>query len=308
MTLDSKYMLAAAYALSGDVKAFSSLLPNGFEGERAVRSLSGSFYSYLRDESISLATLVDAQPDNAQIPILARHISEELKKNNWYSTQENAFALIALGKLSQNAIKSNATASLWINGAKSGDISSDQLTYVAKQDITNKKIEIKTSGTGNIYYYYETQGIPTGSNFKEEDSYMKVRKSYYDNSGNVLTDMNFKENQLVVIKVHIESLDNRLVDNVAITDIIPACFEIENPRINPDRELQWIKDKATPDYMDIRDDRITFFVNVTPKGQDFYYLVRVVSTGTYVMGPVGADAMYDDSYHSYSGSGKVVVK
>jgi uncharacterized protein YfaS (alpha-2-macroglobulin family) len=309
MTLDSRYMLAAAYALSGDTKAFSSMLPNGFEGERATRCLSGSFYSYLRDESISLATLVDAQPDNPQIPILARHISEELKKDVWYSTQENAFALIALGKLSQNAIKSSATASLWINGAKAGDISADQLTYVAKQDITNKKVEIKTAGTGYVYYYYETQGIPTGNTFKEDDSYLKVRKSFYDNNGNQLTDMNnFKENQLVVVKVHIESLDNRYVDNVAITDIIPACFEIENPRINPERELQWIKDKATPDFMDIRDDRITFFVNVTPKGQDFYYLARAVSTGKYVMGPVGADAMYDDSYHSYSGSGSVTVK
>ncbi len=308
MTLDSKYMLAAAYALSGDMRAFSSLLPGGFEGERATRNLSGSFYSYLRDESISLATLVDAQPDNAQIPILARHISEELKKDEWYSTQENAFALIALGKLSQNAVKSSATASLWIDGTKMGEISPDQLTAVIHQDITNKKVEIKTNGSGYVYYYYETQGIPAGNKFKEDDSYMKVRKTFYDNSGNQLNDLNFKENQLVVVKVHIESLDNRYVQNVAITDIIPACFEIENPRINPDRELQWITDKATPDYMDIRDDRITFFVDVTPKGQNFYYLVRVVSPGKYVMGPVGADAMYDDSYHSYSGSGTVSVK
>ncbi|HXP50238.1 MAG TPA: alpha-2-macroglobulin family protein, partial [Bacteroidia bacterium] len=308
MTLDSRYMLAAAYALSGDMRAFSSMLPNGFDGERATRNLTGSFYSYMRDESISLATLVDAQPDNPQIPILARHISEELKKDAWYSTQENAFALIALGKLSQNAVKSSATASIYINGVKAGDISPDQLTTVIHQDITNKKVEIKTSGSGYVYYYYETQGIPVGNKFKEDDSYMKVRKSFYDNSGNPLTDLNFKENQLVVVKVHVESMDNRYVQNVAITDIIPACFEIENPRINPERELQWIKDKAIPDFMDIRDDRITFFVNVTPHGQDFYYLVRVVATGKYVMGPVGADAMYDDSYHSYSGSGTVIVK
>jgi uncharacterized protein YfaS (alpha-2-macroglobulin family) len=308
LTLDSKYMLAAAYALSGDKKAFSAMLPEGFAGERAVRTLSGSFSSYIRDESISLATLIDAQPDNPQIPILSKHISDELKKDQWLSTQENAFALIALGKLSQNAVKSTASASILINGVKVGDLASDQITTIIHQDISNKKVEIKTNGSGYVYYYYETQGIPTGDKFKEEDSYMKVRKSFYDNNGNQLNDLNFKEDQLVVVKVHIESLDNRTIDNVAITDIIPACFEIENPRINPERELQWIKDKATPDYMDIRDDRITFFVNVTPKGQDFYYLVRVVATGKYVMGPVGADAMYDGSYHSYSGSGTVNVK
>ncbi len=69
LTLDSKYMLAATYALTGDMKAFSSLLPNGFNGERATRAFDGSFYSYIRDESISLATLLQAQPDNAQIPV-----------------------------------------------------------------------------------------------------------------------------------------------------------------------------------------------------------------------------------------------
>ena len=176
MNLDSKYMLAAAYALTGDMKAFSAMIPAGFSGERATRDLSGSFYSYLRDESISLATLVDVQPDNPQIPVLARHISDELRKNVWYSTQENAFALIALGKLSQNAIKSSATASLWIDGVKVGEVTPDQLTVVVHQDITNKKVEVKSSGNGYVYYYYEAQGIPTGNNFKEDDSYIRVRK------------------------------------------------------------------------------------------------------------------------------------
>ena len=62
-----------------------------------------------------------------------------------------------------------------------------------------------------------------------------------------------------------QSLDNNDIDNVAVTDVIPACFEIENPRLNPEREFSWIKDKAEPDYMDIRDDRVTYFTNVTAK-------------------------------------------
>jgi len=36
--------------------------------------------------------------------------------------------------------------------------------------------------------------------------------------------------------------------------------------------------------------------------------VRVVSTGTYQMGPVSADAMYNGEYHSYHGAGIIEVK
>ena len=307
LTLDSRYMLAASYALAGDKNAYSSLLPAGFEGERATRSLGGNFGSYIRDESISLATLLSADPGNSQIPILARHISEDLKKETWLSTQEEAFALIALGKLSQNA--TNATATLWINGVKVGELGPNDMTYTVKQDVNNKKVELRTTGsTGFVYYYYETKGIPTGNKFKEEDSYLKVRKAFYNSKGEEITNNQFKQNELVVVKVTVQSLDNSTVDNVAICDVIPACFEIENPRLNPEREFNWIKDKAEADYMDIRDDRVTYFTNVSSNKMDYYYLVRVVAKGKYVMGPVGADAMYDGSYHSYSGSGHVEVQ
>jgi len=308
LTLDSKYMLAASYALAGDKNAFSSLLPEGFSGERATRSLSGNFGSYIRDESISLATLLQAQPSNPQIPILAKHISEELKKEPWLSTQEEAFALIALGKLSQNAVNSKVSASLWINGVKVGEMGANDVSFTVKQDISNKKVEIRTQGSGDLYYYCETQGIPTGNTFKEEDSYLKVRKTFYDTKGNEISDGHFKQNELVVVKVSVQSLDNNTIDNVAITDVIPACFEIENPRLNPEREFSWIKDKAEPDYLDIRDDRVTYFTNVSSNKEDYYYLVRVVAKGKYVMGPVAADAMYDGSYHSYNGSGHVEVQ
>ena len=41
---------------------------------------------------------------------------------------------------------------------------------------------------------------------------------------------------------------------------------------------------------------------IKPEQKDFYYMVRAVSPGTYKLGPVQADAMYDGSYHSYNGA------
>ena len=59
--------------------------------------------------------------------------------------------------------------------------------------------------------------------------------------------------------------------------------------------------------LDVRDDRINFFVDLHSMRQVYYYAVRAVSPGIYHMGPVSADAMYNGEYHSYNGSGIVHV-
>ncbi len=74
-------------------------------------------------------------------------------------------------------------------------------------------------------------------------------------------------------------------------------------------DLDWVNTSVMDyDFRDIRDDRIHFFATATGHEQTFYYLARAVTPGTYQLGPVGADAMYNGEYHSYHGSGKVVVK
>ena len=44
-----------------------------------------------------------------------------------------------------------------------------------------------------------------------------------------------------------------------------------------------------------------------PSGQNFYYLVRVVSKGTFRAGPASADAMYNGSYHSQTEGRTITV-
>ena len=71
--------------------------------------------------------------------------------------------------------------------------------------------------------------------------------------------------------------------------------------------MTWVKSKAQPDYFDIRDDRINLYSQAGKVTKYFYYTVRAVNTGSFVVGPVSADAMYDGEFHSYSGGGRVTV-
>ena len=70
---------------------------------------------------------------------------------------------------------------------------------------------------------------------------------------------------------------------------------------------EWIKNAETPVSLDVRDDRIHLFVDLTREKQVYYYAVRAVSVGNYKMGPVSAEAMYRGEYHSYNGGGTVKI-
>ena len=52
LSLDSKYVLAAGYAIAGDKKSFNALLPGSFSGEVSEPQTGGSFYSPVRDEAL----------------------------------------------------------------------------------------------------------------------------------------------------------------------------------------------------------------------------------------------------------------
>jgi len=306
LTPDGKYMLAAAFALSGQTLQARQVLPSTFGNEKADPSFGGSFYSYIRDESLALNALLDIDANNPQVGILARQVSEQMKNSPYLNTQENVFGLLALGKIARATNNTTATATVIVNGktiaaSKGDNLNIDLRSYV------NQPVNVTVHGKGPYYYFWETSGITRDGSFKQEDKFIKVRRSYFDRNGKEISSNVFHQNDLVVVRVSIEAQYNGEIPNVAITDMLPAGFEIENTRLTEMPEMKWIKDEAEPDYMDVRDDRANFFATVTGDRKDFYYMVRAVSPGTYQVGPVQADAMYNGAYHSYNGAGVVKV-
>jgi uncharacterized protein YfaS (alpha-2-macroglobulin family) len=309
LALDSKYLLAAAYATAGDKKSFNAMLPTSFSGEESVAQTGGSFYSDVRDESIALNALIDVDPSNPQIGVMAKHVSNKLKTRYWLSTQERAFAFLALGKLARAANKSDITAEIKSNGKTIAKIRDGQWSGDAAS-LKGTNIQIETKGSGQLYYYWQSEGISITGKYKEEDNYIRVRKRFYDRFGHSIYGNSFKQNDLVIVGITIENAYSTTVENVVITDLLPAGFEIENPRTKEIPGMEWIKDADEPTALDVRDDRIHFFVDVHSNYRDpqtYYYAVRAVSPGNYKMGPVSADAMYNGEYHSYNGAGVIRV-
>jgi alpha-2-macroglobulin len=306
LSLDCKYLLATAYALSGDRGSYKQLLPSHFAGEVAKTETGGSFSSDIRDEAMSLDVLLDVDPSNPQIPEMAKHVTENLKQRYWYSTQELVFGFLTLGKIAKQQAASTATAEVRINGKKIADFNGTDLKLNAAQ-LAAGKPEIVTAGKGSLYYYWEEEGISAAGTMKESDNFLKVRKRFFDRYGRPISGNTFKQNELVIVQISLEKSYSNDIDNVVISDLLPAGFEIENPRTKDIPGMDWIKDAATPTAIDVRDDRINLFVNAHELRENYYYAVRAVSPGVFKMGPVSADAMYNGEYHSYNGVGMIRV-
>ncbi|HVG15789.1 MAG TPA: MG2 domain-containing protein [Chitinophagaceae bacterium] len=306
LAMDSKYLLSAAYAASGDKRSFTSLLPAAFSGEESVQQTGGSYYSALRDEAIALNALIDVDPGNGQVPQMIQHVSTRLKTDRYLNTQERAFSFLALGKVARAAARSTATADIKVAGKTVATVS-DKDWQGSNQLLNGSNIEIVTQGSGRIYYSWIAEGISVSGIYKQEDNYLKVRRQFYDRSGSPLTTTTFKQNDLIIVGITLEKAYNADIQNIVITDLLPAGFEIENPRTKEIPGMDWIKDGAEPTALDVRDDRIHFFVDSYLPKQKYYYAVRAVSLGRFKQGPVSADALYNGEMHSYHGAGTVRV-
>jgi hypothetical protein len=304
ITRDMQYMLAGAYGLSRDWQSFNVLLPRTFESENAARDNWEDFDSEIRSNAIMLDVLMDIDPNNSQVPMIVKYLSAHA--DEMYSTQDLCWGFLALGK----AAKANGNSNVILTANASGQhvlsYSGNPVT-VSNSTLAGKSVTLTATGSGQVYYYWGAEGIKLNNPVKEEDVNLKVRRTYYDRNGNEITNNTFTQGQLIVCKISLMA-GTQSITNVAISDLVPAGFEIMNPRITSLSELSWLQGQSNADYLDIRDDRILYFTSAYARNTEtFYYMLRAVNTGTFQLPAIGAEAMYDPNYHSYNGAGTVKI-
>lgn len=307
LALDSRYLLAATFARAGQGAQARAVLPPAFAGEQSSKSSTGSLYSHTRDLGMALYALYDMDPANAQVAMLARTLSQSLQNARYLNTQESVWGILAMGKLARSAAQSTVTGVVSFQGKNIATLTNASIS-VNLRPYWSAPMSIQASGKGNLYYFWTASGITADGSYKQEDNYLKVRRSYLSRSGAAINGATFGQNDLIVVRLSIEGQFATPVDQVVVTDLLPAGLEIENARLVDMPGMTWIKNQATPDYMDVRDDRIHLFTSVSNQRKDFYYLARAVTPGVYQAGPVQAEAMYNGAFHSYHGAGVVTIK
>lgn len=304
---DSKYLLAGAYALMGKWNSYNEVIPPSYSPEITERLTGGSFDSEIRANSIMLNVLLEVEPQDEQVPFLIKHITQIAER--MYSTQERSFAFLALGKAAKLNADTKMKVDIILNGENLRTINNKDFVLDSKE-LNRAEVVLRGKGKGEMYYFWNTEGVKINGKVNEEDSNMKVRRTYFDyRARQPIMNNEFEQGQLIVCKISLTGFE-RSAENIVITDMLPAGFEIENPRLSKTGDLTWnSSNRMNVQYMDIRDDRLLLFTDLQRnKEKEFYYMIRVVSKGKFQLPVIGAEAMYDREFRSYNGAGKVIIE
>ena len=307
----SHFQLAGAFALSGELETALSMLPVSvalsFNGKGTQRETGGTFNSPVRAQAIMLDVLAEVNENHPSIPMLVKNLSEAASDGNrWRTTQENAFAFLALGKIMKKQTDRDYTGTLKLNGEHFADFDATETRYT-DEDWDGARVQLTLEGEGNCYYYWSAFGIQRDSFIEEYARELQVRRRYFNKDGESLTGT-FVHGDLIVAEITVKALTTNL-ENVVVVDMLPTGFEIENPRLESRAGIPWLKAQGfKPDYLDIRDDRLIFF-GTFPRQRErkFYYALRAVTQGEFTLPPIAAEAMYDPTKSAVAGSMDIKV-
>ncbi len=308
LTSDTRYLLAGAYAYAGKMNIFNEFTEKAIAYEENARSIGDDFDSYIRSNAIMLYVLADIDPQNPKIPELVRFInSNALEMNKAQSTQDFAFVMLALGKVARGQENSELNLNIYADGKL---IKSSQNTDISlnEKEFTMKSISIKATGKGHMHYYFTVSGI-TKAFVPDYDRNISIRREYLDYKTKAKIDLNNAvQGQILYCKISVNSPQN--INNVVISNLLPACLEIENPRLPEVNRATFQSDKMIAlRNLDIRDDRLYLFADVPNQYREYYFMVRVTNRGTFSVPAISAEAMYAPAdYASLFGRGKATIK
>lgn len=311
----SRAQLAAALALAGDKEGARTVAPDKLDAVPSVTQTGSTFRSPSRDDAVMLHALVTADPTNPAVYALSKRLIESIDLDGtWGATQSTAFALLALGKAAAVYERSSFTGTIKAGRSVIAEFSSSGETMVRSSGLasalTADGATIEMKGEGTAYYALTVSGVPLSpAEVKESDKGIKVRREYLTRDGKPVDVTALRQGDVIIAHITVTPIITGL-ENVVIVDMLPAGLEIENPRLQRDTHLTWTEtDILSPDYMDIRDDRMILFATFRNTRQHhFYYAVRAVTVGEFTLPPITAECMYDPSVSSVSGAGSVTVK
>ena len=105
---------------------------------------------------------------------------------------------------------------------------------------------------------------------------------------------------------------NRHLEELALVQILPSGWEIENIRLLGGQLPYWMEDNFRlnkEDYLDIRDDRIMWFFDMSRYRDHYDFVVKLnaVTVGDFYLPPTMVEAMYNNKYKATQAGKRVKV-
>ena len=254
-----------------------------------------------RNTAILLSMWLDVEPQAPEVTELATKLVDLGSKGSWYSTQDNSAALIALARYnvevagSKTDITANVTTETSDKALLSYSSTNKPVSINISELPKNTNILIEAEGDGQGCYSWSINGFPNRQP-KAERKNVNIDCTYFDEQGNVL---NLNQSILhgKIVQVVLGIKPSMTINNLALNYLLPAGFELENPRLD-----DGVRDSYGYGVVnDVRDDRLVLFFDRLSGERSYGFKMRAVTRGTFKVPQVSAYGMYDSSIR-YTGS------
>jgi len=295
LPFQASWRLAAAYWLAGQRDTARNMIKGLALPERDYRELSATFGSTLRDKAMILETLIllNSQDEVGRTKQLFEEITKELSQDKWLSTQETAYALIAIVPYMSNNAGSGALSLDYSVAGKTGNIAFN--TPVAERSFgivtgTSAALSVTNKSSSPVYIRYTAKGLPAEGKEPALSEGLSLTVEYHDANYRVIAPETLKLGEDMEISVRVRNTFSQSVEEAALIIPLSASWEIVNTRIGGSVSSSNYR------YQDIRDDRVMTYFNLN-RGEERVISFRVNKAyeGTFFRPAIHVYAMYDES-------------
>ncbi len=152
---------------------------------------------------------------------------------------------------------------------------------VAKFPYGIKEITITDPAGKPFFYNLFEIGFPRKLLAQARTAHIELYREYQSNQGSELGVV--QRGDEIQVTVQIRSLDKKRHDQVAVVELLPGGFAVNRDSI----------DRKQYDYVDIREDRVLFFLSADPEARKISYSIKAINAGSYTVPPPYAISMYD---------------
>ena len=301
--------LAAAFLATGKRDRAAAVLADDTLAQSISMTTSGRITSQVRQEGVLLSVLLDIDQQHPWVPTLVRRLEAARVNGLWGNTLESATALSALARYQAVATEEVAfDGTIDIPGSDRIPFSHLAPAVHEFAGITSPVV-IETSGSGSVFVSVTMEGMSREGSAPTYDRQLEVRRRWTDHTGQAIDPADLQVGDLVQVEVTLAApqLDRYAsVGNVAVVDALPAGLEVENPRLATSARSKH-EPSDQPDRVEFLDDRVLIFASARRKPQVFRYTLRAIAEGEFVIPPIQASSMYDTSFASIHGGGRLEI-
>ncbi|MDR2455440.1 MAG: hypothetical protein LBE49_02435 [Deltaproteobacteria bacterium] len=332
LTDSAKVFLAAALALrEGNPRALL-VLDEERSGENWPEGLaSQSYESPSRNLSLRLLAWSLVDPLGERAALLAGRAAEDGRLGRWRTTQENAFAVIALtayGRGSGTGLPWEAE--LFADGRsllKASYREPASLGPAAVAPYLSQGLEAVVSGQGRPWYSLAASGVPLEAPAPESEGLSLSHRWMVHGEGAPAQEgsaaawialssseedppLLVRQGERVEAVLAIEA--ERPLESVVVSALFPGGFELVPGsakkrvfRLEHDEDDDY--HQGSPVRIEPREDRLVAVISELSGKMEIAYELRAVTPGRFILPPATAEGMYEPERRAVLAEGEVVV-